>query len=71
MGKPLLSTDFDLKKQFSGHRKWVWDCEFTLDSNYLLSCISDKAIEIWSIAAGKICSTFNNPKGVDDIALSD
>ena len=71
MGKPLLSTDFDLKTQFSGHRKWVWDCDFTLDSNYLLSCSSDKTIKIWSISTGKIYSTFNNPKGVNNIALSD
>jgi G protein beta subunit-like protein len=71
MGKPLLSTDFDLKTRFIGHKKWVWDCDFTLDSNYLLSCSSDKTIKIWNIATGKNYSTFNNPKGVNNIALSD
>ena len=71
MGKPLLSTDFDLKTRFIGHKKWVWDCDFTLDSNYLLSCSSDKTIKIWNIANGKVYSTFNNPKGVNNIALSD
>jgi G protein beta subunit-like protein len=71
MGKPLLSTDFDLKTRFIGHKKWVWDCDFTLDSNYLLSCSSDKTIKIWNIATGKVYSTFNNPKGVNNIALSD
>ena len=63
--------DFELKSRFIGHKKWVWDCDFTLDSNYLLSCSSDKTIKIWSIATGKIYSTFNNPKGVNNIALSD
>ena len=71
MGKPLLSTDFELKTRFIGHKKWVWDCDFTMDSDYLLSCSSDKTIRIWSIATGKIFSTFNNPKGVNNIALSD
>ena len=70
-GKPILSTNFELKTKFTGHKKWVWDCDFTLDSNYLLSCSSDKTIRIWSIATGKIFSTFNNPKGVNNIALSD
>ena len=70
MGKPLLSTDFDLKTQFSGHRKWVWDCDFTVNSDYLLSCSSDKTIKIWTIATGKLYSTFNNPKGVNNIAVS-
>ena len=64
-------VDFELKSRFIGHKKWVWDCAFTLDSNYLLSCSSDKTIKIWSIATGKIYSTFNNPKGVNNIALSD
>ena len=64
-------VDFELKSRFIGHKKWVWDCDFTLDSNYLLSCSSDKTITIWSIATGKIYSTFNNPKGVNNIALSD
>jgi G protein beta subunit-like protein len=64
-------VDFELKSRFIGHKKWVWDCDFTLDSNYLLSCSSDKTIKIWSIATGKIYSTFNNPKGVNNIALSD
>ncbi len=71
MGKSLLSKDFDLKTRFIGHKKWVWDCDFTLDSSYLLSCSSDKTIKIWSITTGKIYSTFSNPKGVNNIALSD
>ena len=70
-GKPKLSTDFELKTRFTGHKKWVWDCDFTVDSNYLLSCSSDKTIRIWSVASGKLYSTLNNNKGVNNIALSD
>ena len=70
-GNNILSTDFELKTRFIGHKKWVWDCDFSLDSSYLLSCSSDKTIRIWNISNGKVFSTFNNPKGVNNIALSD
>ena len=70
-GSNILSTDFELKTRFIGHKKWVWDCDFSLDSSYLLSCSSDKTIRIWNISNGKIFSTFTNPKGVNNIALSD
>ena len=70
VGKPILSTDFELKTRFTGHKKWVWDCDFTVNSDYLLSCSSDKTIKIWTIATGKLYSTFNNPKGVNNIAVS-
>ena len=70
-GSNILSTDFELKTRFIGHKKWVWDCDFSLDSSYLLSCSSDKTIRIWNISNGKVFSTFTNPKGVNNIALSD
>ena len=70
-GNNILSTDFELKMRFVGHKKWVWDCDFSVDSNYLLSCSSDKSIRIWNISTGKVFSTFNHSKGVNNIALSD
>lgn len=65
------SKDFMLKSRFVGHKKWVWDCDFSLDSMYLISCSSDKTIRIWSLENGKVLTTFNNPKGVNHIALAD
>ena len=70
-GNNLLLKSFELQTRFIGHKKWVWDCDFSLDSLYLLSCSSDKSIRIWSIKSGKVISTFSNPKGVNNIALAD
>lgn len=70
-GNNLLSKNFELQTRFIGHKKWVWDCDFSLDSLYLLSCSSDKEIRIWSIKSGKVISKFSNPKGVNNIALAD
>ena len=69
--KDKESKEFVLKTKFVGHKKWVWDCDFSLDSMYLISCSSDKTIKIWALENGKVLTTFNNPKGVNHIALAD
>lgn len=69
--KDKETKDFSLKTQFVGHKKWVWDCEFSLDSKYLISCSSDKTIKIWSFERDKELSTMNMNKGVSHIALVD
>lgn len=63
--------DFHLKSRLVGHKKWVWDCDFSLDSKYLISCSSDKTIKIWSVETSKTLSTLPNQKGVSNIALVD
>ena len=70
-GNNILSTDFELKTRFIGHKKWVLDCEFSLNSSYLLSCSSDKTIRIWNISSDKLFSSFSLNKGVNNITLSD
>ncbi len=65
------SKEFMLKNRFVGHKKWVWDCEFSLDSKYLISCSTDKSIRVWSLDHGKQLSNLANPKGVNHIALVD
>jgi G protein beta subunit-like protein len=65
------NKDFMLKTRFVGHKKWVWDCEFSLDSKYLISCSSDKSIRVWSLDHGKPLSNLINPKGVNHLALVD
>ena len=32
------SKNFYLKQRLIGHNKWVWDCDFSLDSSYIFSC---------------------------------
>ena len=38
---------------------------------YLISCSSDKTINIWSLETAKLMSTFTCPKGVNHIVLAD
>ena len=72
IGNALLSNDFELKSTFKDHTKWVWDCDFTIDSLYLLSCSSDKSIKIWNIQTGKIESNIENESGgINNIVLCD
>ena len=72
IGNTLLSNDFELKYTFKDHTKWVWDCDFTIDSLYLLSCSSDKSIKIWNIQTGKIESNIENESGgINNIVLCD
>ena len=70
-GKPLLSTDFELNTVFIGHKMWVWDCDFTVDSQFLVSCSSDKTIKTWNILKKKLFSTLTNEKGINNIILCD
>ncbi len=63
--------NFYLKSRLVGHKKWVWDCDFSLDSKYLISCSSDKSIKIWSVESSKVLTSLPNNKGVSNIALVD
>jgi WD40 repeat protein len=38
--------DFILSVRFVGHKKRVWDCGFSLDSKYLISCPSDNSLNL-------------------------
>lgn len=66
-----LSKEFEEKTKLIGHKKWVWDCDFSLDSKYILSCSSDRTIRIWDLDASKTISTLTSTKGVNNIALAD
>ena len=59
------------KTKLIGHKKWVWDCDFSLDSKFLISCSSDKTIKVWELENGKNIHTFHHSKGVNHIALCD
>ncbi len=63
--------EFVLKSRLVGHKKWVWDCEFSLDSRYLISCSSDKNIKVWCVDEGKTLSSLTTSKGINNIALKD
>ena len=67
-----LSFEFDLLKIFKKHTKWVWDCDFTVDSQYILSCSSDRTIKLWEIKTGKMIANIEDEHGViNNIILCD
>ena len=38
----------------SGHGGWVWDCEFTVDNNFLFTCSTDAKTRIWRMGREEI-----------------
>lgn len=39
--------EFEFDKTLGGHRGWVWDCDFSFDSAFLISVSTDPVIRIW------------------------
>lgn len=39
-------------KTLKGHLRWVWDCQFSCDSAYLISCSTDQTIKLWQVEKG-------------------
>lgn len=66
-----LSPEFLFKNKLIGHKKWVWDCCFSIDSAYLVTCSSDKTIKLWSLEEYKQVSNLKNSKGVTKIVICD
>jgi len=40
-----------------GHLRWVWDCQFSCDSAYLISCSTDMSIKLWEVDKGELVQT--------------
>lgn len=62
---------FNLQAKLVGHRKWVWDCCFSIDSAYLVTCSTDKTIRLWSLEEYKQVSNLQCSKGVTKIVICD
>lgn len=59
-------------KVLKGHFKWVWDCQFSCDSAYLISCSTDATIKLWNVDKGELVQTLKgHEKGVVCLALND
>ena len=71
MAKKKDSKEFEKKTKLIGHKKWVWDCGFTLDTKFLISCSSDKTIRVWKLETDTNVYTLHHSKGVNHIALCD
>ena len=69
--KSDLGKEFKFRNKFVGHSLWVWDCCFSVDSAYLVSCSTDKTIRLWSLSENKQVSNLSCSKGVTKIVICD
>jgi len=59
-------------KTLKGHLKWVWDCQFSCDEAYLITCSTDQTIKLWDVEKGELVQTLKgHEKGVICLALND
>jgi G protein beta subunit-like protein len=42
-----FSTLYGILYPYVGHGKWVWDCAFSCDSEYIITGSSDLTTKIW------------------------
>ena len=61
-----------LQKTLAGHTRWVWDCQFSNDSAYLVSASSDMYAKLWDVASAQTVVTYKgHQKAITCITLAD
>ncbi|GKY90899.1 hypothetical protein MPSEU_000062700 [Mayamaea pseudoterrestris] len=49
------ASDLSLQATLKGHKRGVWDCQFSLHDRVLASCSGDKTIKLWSLSEKYSC----------------
>ncbi len=52
------ATDFALKGILRGHKRGVWDCQFSHHDRVIATCSGDKSIKLWSLVDFSCVRTF-------------
>ncbi len=52
------STDLALHGTLKGHKRGVWDCQFSPHDRVLVTASGDKTVKLWSIADCSCVRTF-------------
>jgi target of rapamycin complex subunit LST8 len=61
-----------LDKTLTGHQRWVWDCAWSADSEYLVSASSDQTAKLWDRRSGEAIRTYQgHHKAAVCVALND
>ena len=56
----------------SGHGGWVWDCDFTVDNNFLITVSTDTKARIWRMGKEEIRQhLIGHTKGIIALAFCD
>ena len=63
---------YTLWRTLVGHQRWVWDCAFNSDGEYLLTGSSDHTAKLWRLSSGEVERQFvGHQKAISCIALND
>lgn len=63
---------YTLWRTLVGHQRWVWDCAFNSDGEYLLTGSSDHTAKLWRLSNGEVERQFvGHQKAISCIALND
>ncbi|CAD8180659.1 unnamed protein product [Paramecium octaurelia] len=66
---------WELFSTLYGHGKWVWDCAFSCDSEYIITASSDLTTKIWQTDSAAVLRTLKGHKqavtslSINDIAI--
>lgn len=61
-----------LERILTGHQRWVWDCAFSADSEYLVSASSDHTARLWDLSNGELIRQYQgHQKAAVCVALND
>ena len=52
------STDLSLKGTLKGHKRGIWDCQFSTHDRVLATCSGDKTVKLWSLGDYSCVRTF-------------
>jgi len=64
--------EYSLWRTLVGHQRWVWDCAFNSDGDYLLTGSSDHTARLWRVSTGDVERQFlGHQKAISCIALND
>lgn len=65
-----IHISFD--KALTRHQRWVWDCVFSADSQYLLTASSDQSTKLWDRKQGEVVRNYiGHSLAVSCVALND
>ncbi|KAI3914399.1 hypothetical protein MKW92_016061 [Papaver armeniacum] len=64
--------DFSLERTLVGHKRWVWDCVFSVEGAYLITASSDTTTRLWGVGTGESIQVYQgHHKAVVCCALHD
>ena len=71
--KVWRTQDFSLVMELGCEaQRWVWDLDFTADSQYLLSASSDSVARLWSLKTGEMKREYTaHQKALTSLAFRD